>query len=214
MKKRDTASFDVDAQNTFTPVCPNELPVPDGNNIVDELNKQAHYARLRVGSKDAHSNQALWVADEKNPQFSKIEGHDNLDIRWKRHGEVGSEGFELISGLPKVTEYDFFVYKGLERDCHPYGACYHDFAEKLSTGVIEYLKYNGIKNVIVGGLATDYCVKFTVLQLCKANFKVIINLAACRGIADETIQEAMKEIAKASAMMVQNSRELSSFIDK
>jgi nicotinamidase/pyrazinamidase len=33
---------------------------------------------------------------------------------------------------------------------HPYGSCYHDLAEKLSTGAIEYLRCQEVKIVIVG----------------------------------------------------------------
>ena len=35
------ASFDVDAQKGFTPLCPNDLPVDGGHEIVDSLNEQA-----------------------------------------------------------------------------------------------------------------------------------------------------------------------------
>ncbi len=60
----------------------------------------------------------------------------------------------------------------------PYGACYHDLKNTLSTGVIEYLKcHNIITTVICGGLATDYCVKNTVLQLRQVGFEVILNKA-------------------------------------
>ena len=44
------AAFDIDAQNTFTPVCPDELPVAEGDQIVEELNAQAALASLRIGS--------------------------------------------------------------------------------------------------------------------------------------------------------------------
>ena len=80
IKKIETASFDVDAQYCFTPVCADELPVPEGDQIVDELNRQSDKAAFRVGSKDAHSPQAIWAADEDNAQYSAIEG-DNVDIR-------------------------------------------------------------------------------------------------------------------------------------
>lgn len=205
--KQNTASFDVDSQYTFTPECPNELPVPEGAAIVAELNAQAKKAQYRVGSKDAHNPQAVWVADDAHPQFSEVEG-DNVDIRWVRHAEVGSKGFELIEGLPKVTDYDFFVWKGIELDMHPYGACYHDFAEKLSTGVIDFLKNKQVNTVIVGGLATDYCVKTTVLQLLRADFWVIVNLAACRGIADDTVEQAKGEMAKAGAEFIDSATEI------
>ena len=201
------ASFDVDCQNTFTPVCPDELPVVGGTEIVPELNLQAQFASLRVGSKDAHHPQADWVATEENPQYSQIAG-ENMDMRWVRHAEPGTLGFALITGLPDVTAYDYFVWKGIELDMHPYGACFHDFAENMSTGVIEFLQSRGITTVLVGGLATDYCVKNTVLQLCRQGFKIIVNLGACRGIGTETIAEAIKDMQAAGAVMIDSVNEL------
>jgi len=205
--KNRIASFDVDAQNTFTPLCPDELPVPEGDEIVAELNAQAHYARWRIGSKDAHSPHAIWVANDKYPQLSSITG-DNVDVRWKKHAIPGTKGFELLTGLPHVTDYDFFIWKGVELDMHPYGACYHDFAEQLSTGVIEFLKQHNISTIIVGGLATEYCVKNTVLQLLKASLNVIINLAACRGIHAKACHQAITEMKKQGAIMINNCKDL------
>lgn len=207
-----TASFDVDAQNGFTPLCPNELPVAGGHEIAAALNEQASLARIRIGSKDAHSQDARWVATKTNPQFSPVHGHPELDIHWARHCEVGTFGFELIEGLPKVLDYDYFVYKGIEPDQHPYGACYHTLdwqsPTRRSTGVIEYLKCQGIKTVIVGGLALDYCVANTALQLQDAGFQVIVNLQACRGIEDITIDQALSRFADAGVIVVKNMQDM------
>lgn len=205
LNKEFTASFDVDAQNTFTPVCPNELPVPGGDEIASALNEQAKLARLRVGSKDAHSPHAHHIATVEKPQFSPVNGHRELDIHWNQHAIVGTLGYELLNGLPAVLDYDYFVYKGIEPNQHPYGACYHTLNwrdNKKSTGVIEYLICNNIQNVIVGGLATDYCVKNTVLQLADAGFNVFLNLKACRGIAPETIEQAIEEMKAAGVVVV------------
>ena len=205
--KETTASYDIDCQNAFTPVCPNELPTAGGTEIVDELNQQARFATYRLGSKDAHSPQAIWVADDEHPQGEAIEG-DNVDVRWVAHAVPGTQGFELIKGLPKVTDYDFFVWKGIELDMHPYGNCFHDFDEKMSTGLIEFLRNHGVKTVIAGGLVTDYCVKNTVLQLLKADFEVIVNLGACRGIAKETTQAAIEEMKKCGARFIDSAQAL------
>ncbi len=206
--RNKVASFDVDAQNTFTPLCPDELPVPEGDMIADELNKQARRASIRLGSKDAHSPKAIWIATEDKPQFSAIENEPNMDIRWVEHAVPGTKGFELISGLPKITEYDYFVWKGVEPDMHPYGNCFHDFAEKMSTGVIEFLKARNIATVIAGGLATDYCVKTTVLQLLNAGFKVIVNLGGCRGIAQNTTEQAIEDMRQAGAVFVESAQDI------
>lgn len=131
-----------------------------------------------------------------------------MDIRWATHAVPGTKGFELIAGLPNPSSYDFFVWKGVELDMHPYGACYHDLGDRMSTGVIEYLKVRGISTVIVGGLATDYCVKTTVMQLLRAGFKVVVNLAACRGIAADTVAAAINEMRGAGAQFVETAQQL------
>lgn len=206
-ERRRIASFDVDCQYTFTTECPEELPVNGGSEIVAELNAQAKLAAYRLGSKDAHSPHAHWVADERHPPFSPIEGR-NMDVHWPVHAVPATRGFELIAGLPPVTAYDHFVWKGIEPDMHPYGACYHDHAHRLSTGVVEFLNQRGVDTVILGGLATDYCVKHTALELRDAGFRVILNRAAVRGVAVDTTREALDILAEAGIEFVDSAAAL------
>lgn len=202
------AAFDVDAQNCFTPLCPDELPVPDGHHIAAELNRQARLAGVRVGSKDAHPADAVWVAGAEHPQLTPVNGHKNVDLRWNRHAVPGTKGFELVSGLPDVTDYDYFVWKGVEADIHPYGACFHDLLERLSTGVIEFLTNKGITTVLVGGLALDFCVKITALQLQRAGFQVYVNRAATRGLAESSVADAIAELTAAGVILVESASDL------
>lgn len=202
------ASFDVDCEYTFTPECPDELPVEGGTEIVPELNEQARYAGWRLGSKDAHSPHAEWVSNESHPPFSPVDG-ENMDIRWPLHAVPGTRGFELIAGLPRVSDYDFFVWKGIETDMHPYGACFHDHARTLSTGVIEFLRARGVDTVLLGGLATDYCVKHTALELRSAGLRVILNRAAVRGVARKTTERSLHEMEEAGVEFVDSAAELS-----
>lgn len=201
--RRFVASFDIDAQCGFTPLCPSELPVPEGDTIVDALNEQARFASVRVGSKDAHSASAVWLASKAQPQFSPIRGAGaNVDIRWNAHCIVGTLGFELLPGLPAVTDYDYFVWKGVEPDMHPYGACFHDLDCRMSTGVIEYLKARGITTVICGGLALDFCVKTTAVQLARAGFNVVVNLMAVAGISNDGCADAIDEMLEHNILIV------------
>lgn len=207
LNKNHIAAFDIDAQQTFTPLCPDELPVAGGDEIAAELNAQAQFVSLRVASRDAHSPKAVWIADANHAPLTPVTGYADSDLYWPSHAIVGTKGFEFIPGLdPKA--YAFQVYKGIEPDKHPYGACYHDLKDTLSTGVIEFLQSRGIKAVICGGLATDYCVKNTVLQLVRAGFTVILNLAACRGIAPDTVAAALDEMRGAGVIIVNSSAEL------
>lgn len=209
IEKSITASFDVDPQRGFTPLCPDELPVNEGELIADELNAQAQFARYRLVSKDCHPAQAPWIANSPEEIMTPVNGeYASLDIKWPAHCVIGTEGNRLIPGLPSEKDYDLLITKGSDPVKHPYGACYHDLAESESTGAIEWLQQHSIAVVIVGGLATDYCVKSTVLQLCRAGFQVIVNLGACRGVDSESTKTACAAMRDAGAQLISNSTEL------
>ncbi|MDD1796377.1 isochorismatase family protein [Enterovibrio sp. ZSDZ42] len=196
------ASIDVDPQKTFTPLCPSELPVHEGHLIGQALNHQAKHAQLRVLTKDAHPANAVWVVDTHDKMLKPLK-HANADLTWVSHAVPGTEGFKVIPDLPNITEYDHVIWKGIEPDLHPYGACFHDIQEKLSTGLIEWLTAKQVKVVLVGGLATDYCVKTTALQLKQhGQFDVWVNLEACRGIAHDTTVVACKEMIEAGIHVI------------
>lgn len=193
--KKNIASFDVDPQKGFTELCPDELPAIGGQDIGDELNKQATFAQLRVGSKEAHHPEAIWVASETQPTGTHLP-HPHAKIAWPEHAIHGTKGAELLDELPAIIDYDYFVWKGIEFDLHPYGGCYHDLNNKLSTGVIEFLKCRDITTVIVGGLVLDYCVHVTAVQLKEAGFDVIVNLAATRAVDPKTGKETIEELTQ------------------
>lgn len=205
------AAFDVDAQRTFTPLCPNELPVAGGADIAAELNAQAALAHYRVASKDAHSAHAKWVVDAPDKMLQPLPYAD-ADLTWVRHAEPGTDGFELIPGLPDPAEYDFLVYKGVESAMHPYGACYHDLNNRISTGVIEWLQCRNVDTVLVGGLALDFCVKTTALQLAEAGFRVYLNLAACRAISPQGAEQACNEMQAAGIILMQDAALISAML--
>jgi nicotinamidase/pyrazinamidase len=209
IQKQKTASFDVDPQRGFTPLCPDELPVLNGDEIVGELNAQATFARLRIVSKDCHPAEAPWVAHLAADVMQPVVGnYPDLDIKWPPHCVVGTEGNRLIPGLPDEADYDLVIEKGQNPLMHPYGACFQDLQESISTGAIEWLREQGIETLLLGGLATDYCVKTTGLQLLQAGFRVILNLAACRGVAAETSQQGLEELRLAGVEFITSSCEL------
>ena len=200
-----TASHNVDPQKGFTPLCPDELPVPDGDKIVDELNAQNDLVAYKTVSKDVHPVNSIWLANVNMPQFSPVEG-DNVDIAWNAHCMSGTYGSELIDGLPKMIDYDFFVAKGFESDLHPYSSCYHDLNKKISTGLIEWYNSRDITTVIVAGLAVNYCVSETCKDLSNSGFQVILNLGGCRGIgSEEDINKSVDVLINDYNILVVNS---------
>lgn len=86
------ASFDVDAQKGFTPLCPDELPVPGGDAIGAALNQLASRAALRLGSKDAHSPKAAWVVESAEQMLRPL-AYPDADLTWVSHCVPGTPGF-------------------------------------------------------------------------------------------------------------------------
>ena len=207
--KGKTASFDVDPQRGFTPLCPNELPVDGGDEVTDELNRQAEYAAYRLVSKEDHPVDAPWITTNPNAVMTPVEGdYPNLDVKWPAHCVVGTEGNKLIPGLPDEDAYGLVVRKGVDPEKHPYGACYHDLAGVESTGAIEWLREHLVETVIVGGLATDFCMKTTALQLSAAGFRVIVNLGACRSVNLATLEDDVAQMHHAGIETIQSANEL------
>ena len=112
------ASLDIDAQKGFTPLCPNELPVAGGDDIVAALNAQATLASLRIGSKDAHPANAVWVASEPATMLQPLD-FPNADLTWPVHCVPGSKGFELLDGLPAPSTTTSSSGRESSRICTP-----------------------------------------------------------------------------------------------
>jgi nicotinamidase/pyrazinamidase len=209
VEKTKTASFDVDPQRGFTPLCPKELPVAGGDEIAEELNRQAEHASYRLVSKDNHPAEAPWMTADPGKILTPVSGdYPDLDLLWPAHCVIGTEGNMLIPGLPEETDYDLVIGKGSDPLKHPYGACYHDLGDSESTGAIEWLRTHGVTTVIVGGLATDYCLKTTALQLSAANFRVVVNLGACRSVDPDSLDTDLEQMRRAGIEVVASSNEL------
>ena len=80
--------------------------------------------------------------------------------------------------------------------------------------LIEWLSHHQVSTVLVGGLALDYCVKTTALQLKQAGFEVIVNLAASRGIAPDTINTAMASMTSAGIKLAADYNELKNLLSR
>lgn len=197
-----TASLDVDPQRAFSKLCPQGLPIPDALEIVAELNYQAENTQIRIASKDAYPRNSLWIATHESfelllqAELKKPAPHQNL------YRTYGAKGFAFLPGLG-IKDYEFIAYKGIEPMMLSYGACYHDKARKFSTGLIEFLRMKHIESVIVGGMATSYGVKKTVLELCQhGEFQVFLNIDACRDIPTINTQKAIRKMKKAGAIII------------
>lgn len=207
LERSKTASIDVDPQKGFSELCPNELPVPGALEIVEQLKRNHTMASLKLVSRDMHPPGAAWEATSPDQMLQPV-GLPEVDLKWNPHCVVGTPGVELLPGLPAIRDYDFQLNKGIDPDAHPYGAFYHDQADTLSTGGIEFLRAHQIETVIVGGLALDFCVKKSVEQLLDADFNVVLNLASTRAVFADNTQAVVAELEQKGAVIVENAEAL------
>jgi nicotinamidase-related amidase len=83
---------------------------------------------------------------------------------------------------------------------------YSGFQGRDSAGMLlgDRLRQHGVERIFVGGLATDYCVKQTVLDGLSQGFKVMVIGDAVRGVdlnPNDSVQ-ALKEMSEAGAVML------------
>jgi nicotinamidase/pyrazinamidase len=149
----------VDVQNDFLPG--GALAVPNGNQIIpviQDLVGERNYD-LVVASRDFHPENHCSFMDEGGI--------------WPVHCVRGTEGAELHPEIIKIS--DQIIDKAVTPD--------QDFYSAFGgTNLAEALHNNDIKEVDVVGLATDYCVKETVLDAAKHGFIPTLVKDACRAV--------------------------------
>ena len=83
-------------------------------------------------------------------------------------------------------------------------SAFFDNNHKNSTGLHEFLQSHGIKDIYIAGLATDYCVKYSVLDALRLGYNVFVILDACKAVDlhPEDEQLALQEILQSGANVI------------
>jgi nicotinamidase/pyrazinamidase len=181
----------VDFQNDFTPG--GALPVEHGDEIAEPINAIADRFDLVLATRDWHPpDHGSFKGVAVDPE--KWHGIDPPGI-WPVHCVQGTPGAELHPGLDR-SKIDEVVDKAQDRYTQGYSAFHrNDLAERLREWDVDH--------VYVAGLATDYCVKNTVLDALDEGFQVTVVTDAVRGIDVEPGDSgrALKEMRRAGAAM-------------
>lgn len=186
----------VDLQNDFLPG--GALSVKEGDKIIPVVNKllNMNFDHI-IASKDWHPKDHCSFASVHGREVGDvIEWRGIEQILWPTHCVQGSKGAELASGWDTSKVHHFF-YKGTDKNIDSYSA-FFDNGHRLSTGMEEYLKQEGVNNLYFAGLATDYCVKYSALDALTRGFNVYIIQDACRAV-NRNLDDEAKALAEMKA---------------
>ena len=89
------------------------------------------------------------------------------------------------------------VKKGQDENYDSYSAFRDDGG--ANTELDGILKARGIKHLVVYGIATDYCVKASVIDALKLGYSVVVIQDLIRGVAPDTSAAAILEMQQAGA---------------
>ena len=152
----------VDVQRDFC--AGGALPVPDGDQVIPNLNR---YIRLLD-----HARAFIYATRDWHPpnHISFIE-YGGI---WPPHCIQDSEGAEFHRDLVLVPEVKI-ISKATTSDKEAYSGF-------DNTNLAESLRQDNVRRIFIGGLATDYCVKNTVLDALKLGFETYLLMDAIRGV--------------------------------
>ncbi len=172
----------VDFQNDFTPG--GALAVEGGDTVAARINALAASGRFEpvIATRDWHPPDHGSFREQGGP--------------WPAHCVAGTAGAELHPALDR-TRVDMVLDKGERKDLEGYSA----FEETCLAGL---LRERGVNAITVVGLATDYCVRHSVLDALEAGFSVVVDRTGVRGVdvARGDSERALDELRAAGAELV------------
>lgn len=170
----------VDMQNDFMPA--GALGVPQANLLIPMINRLIPQFSLVVATQDWHPlNHVSFAINHPGKKVGErvvVEGQEQ--ILWPVHCVRNTKGAALVDGLEKGQIACAF-FKGTDPMIDSYSA-FFDNAHLKSTGLGEYLKTHEVEEVVIAGVATDYCVLYSALDALKLGFRVVVIKDACRAI--------------------------------
>jgi len=185
------------------------LQVENGEAVIDPLNHLAalfsdRYGRV-VATQDWHpANHASFASSYANRSpgetvdLSKVKDQ----VLWPDHCVQGSHGAAFHERLD-TRPVSFIVRKGFRSDLDSYSSFYEN-DRKTSTGLDGLLKALSITNLVLGGLATDYCVFYSAMDAVALGYNTYVVNDAVKGVnvPSGSIEKALKFMDKAGVTFV------------
>lgn len=194
----------VDIQNDFMPF--GALPVKDGDRVVAVANRLMPRFELVVASQDWHpADHGSFASNHAGRAPGELIELGGLQqVLWPDHCVQQSPGASFHSALD-VAGISKVVRKGTDPAIDSYST-FFDNGHLKDTGLAAYLNGRGVDGLVVVGLATDYCVKFSVLDALQLGLVVTVVTEGCRAVdlVPGDGARALEEVQAAGAIVVES----------
>lgn len=194
----------VDVQNDF---CPGgALEVEKGDRIIPVINELSEQFDAVMQTQDWHpAGHSSFASSHKGKQpYDTIEMKYGEQVLWPDHCVQGSTGAAFHPDL-NTANSQIVVRKGFRKNIDSYSAFFEN-DQKTTTGLTGYLNNRNIDTLYACGLATDFCVKWSVLDGLKEGFNVFVVEDAVAGIdLDGSVKAAWNEMEDAGAQKLSSS---------
>ena len=188
----------IDVQNDF---CPGgALAVPEGDQIVPGINALIEAHETVILTQDWHpaGHSSFASSHTGKAPMELIEMPYGPQVLWPDHCVQGSEGAAFHKDL-NTTRADLIIRKGFNPAIDSYSALFEN-DQKTPTGLEGYLRSRGITDLVMVGLATDFCVNFSAVDAAKQGFTVAVKQDLCRAIDFDGSLAAAQEGMKAAGV--------------
>jgi len=192
----NTALVIVDVQNDFCSGGP--LAVPDADGVIPVINDLMHGFRYVFLTQDWHPPRHVSFASSHSGRavFSRIALPHGEQVLWPDHCVEGTHGAAFHPGL-RVPAHATVVRKGVHGDIDSYSGFFEN-DRRTPVGLDVVLRATGARELVLAGLATDYCVLHTALDARALGYEVTVIESGCRGIdLDGSVADAWAQMARA-----------------
>jgi nicotinamidase/pyrazinamidase len=170
----------VDLQYDFMPG--GALAVPRGDESLAVARRLVPRFETVVATQDWHPpDHQSFAANHRGAepgQTIQVEGLDQ--VLWPVHCVQGTRGAELHDAIDPRRLAAVFR-KGMDPRFDSYSG-FFDTGRKQATGLDDWLRERGVRQLYVLGLATDYCVRYTVLDALELGYEVWVIEDGCRAV--------------------------------
>jgi nicotinamidase/pyrazinamidase len=170
----------IDLQNDF---CEGgALAVPGGEKIVDTVNAIAPLFERIVLTQDWHPAGHISFASSwpGHGAYESVEAEGIPQTLWPDHCVQGSSGAAFRPGL-ETDRASLILRKGFHPRLDSY-SCFFENDRTTPTGLEGWLRSVKVSGLYIAGLATDYCVLYSVLDALRLGFSVNVVQDAVRGV--------------------------------